>query len=114
MYGCVSTDTVSIKTFCGATELFVPNAFSPDGDGINDVLLVQGKGVKMIKSLKYSAVGVSWFLKNQISYPATDAYAWDGKVRGNPAPPDVFVYMAEVICEKGLPSSFKGNVAILK
>jgi gliding motility-associated-like protein len=113
-YGCVSNDTISIKTFCGATELFVPNAFSPDGDGINDVLLVQGKGVKMIKSFKiFSRWGELVFEKSNF-LPGDRSAAWDGKIRGNPAPPDVFVYMAEVICEKGLPSSFKGNVAILK
>ncbi len=113
-YGCVSNDTISIKTLCGATELFVPNAFSPDGDGVNDVLLVQGKGVKMIKSFKiFSRWGELVFEKSNF-LPGDRSAAWDGKVRGNPAPPDVFVYIAEVICEKGLPSSFKGNVAILK
>jgi gliding motility-associated-like protein len=113
-YGCVSNDTISIKTFCGATELFVPNAFSPDGDGINDVLLVQGKGVKMVKSFKiFSRWGELVFERSNF-VPGDRSAAWDGKIRGNPAPPDVFVYIAEVICEKGLPSSFKGNVAILK
>jgi len=114
IYGCVSTDTISIKTFCGNTELFVPNAFSPDGDGINDVLLVQGRGIKMIKSFKiFSRWGELVFEKSNF-VPGDRAYAWDGTVRGKPASSDVFVYIAEVICEKGLPSTFKGNVAILK
>ncbi|MEO7531532.1 MAG: gliding motility-associated C-terminal domain-containing protein [Sediminibacterium sp.] len=114
IYGCVSTDTISIKTFCGSTELFVPNAFSPDGDGINDVLLVQGKGIKLIKSFRiFSRWGEMVFEKSNF-LPGDRASSWDGTVRGKPASSDVFVYMAEVICEKGLPSSFKGNVAILK
>ena len=114
IYGCVSTDTVCIKTFCPSTQLFVPNAFTPDGDGINDVLLVQGSGIKMIKSLRiFNRWGEMVFQKTNF-LPGDPAYAWDGKIRGNAAPPDVFVYMCEVICEKGLPSIFKGNTAILK
>ena len=114
IYGCVSTDTVCIKTFCPSTQLFVPNAFSPDGDGINDDLLLQGSGIKIIKSFRiFNRWGEVVFEKINF-LPGDRAYAWDGKIRGNPAPPDVFVYVCEVICEKGLPSIFKGNVAILK
>jgi gliding motility-associated-like protein len=113
-YGCVSSDTLQIKTFCGSTEVFVPNAFTPDGDGVNDVLVVQGKGIKMVKSFRiFNRWGELVFEKSNFS--AGDASAgWDGKIRGVPASPDVFVYMCEVICEKGLPFMFKGNVAIIK
>ena len=113
-YGCVSTDTVCIKTLCPATELFVPNAFSPDGDGINDVLLVQGKGIKLIKTFRiYNRWGQLVFEKANFS-PGDPAYAWNGTAFGKAVTPDVFVYVSEVICEKGLPTIFKGNITILK
>jgi len=113
-YGCVSTDTICIKTLCPATELFVPNAFSPDGDGVNDVLLVQGKGIKLIKSFKiYNRWGQLVFEKANFS-PGDPAYAWNGTAFGKAVTPDVFVYVSEVICEKGLPTIFKGNITILK
>ncbi len=113
-YGCVSTDTICIKTLCPATELFVPNAFSPDGDGINDVLLVQGKGIKLIKSFRiYNRWGQLVFEKANFS-PGDPAYAWNGTAFGKAVTPDVFVYVSEVICEKGLPTIFKGNITILK
>ncbi len=113
-YGCVSTDTLCIKTLCPATELFVPNAFSPDGDGVNDVLLVQGKGVKLIKSFRiYNRWGQLVFEKANFS-PGDPAYAWNGTAFGKAVTPDVFVYVSEVICEKGLPTIFKGNITILK
>ncbi len=114
LYGCTSTDTIMIKTFCPATEIFIPNAFTPDGDGINDLLIVQGKGVKMIKSFRiFNRWGEVVFEKTNFM-PGDPAYGWDGRVRGKPASPDIFVYMCEVICEKGLPTIFKGNVGILK
>ncbi len=114
IYGCNSIDTVCIKTFCPTTEIFVPNAFTPDGDGINDRLFVQGKGVKVIKSFRiYSRWGELVFEKTNFM-PGDPSNGWDGKVRGKAATPDVFVYVCEVVCEKGAPSIFKGNVAILK
>lgn len=113
-YGCVSTDTVCIKTICPTTEVFVPNAFTPDGDGINDKLIVQGKGIRLIKSFRiFNRWGEVVFEKTNFN-PGDPAYGWDGKIRGNSASPDVYVYVCEVICEKGLPSIFKGNTAILK
>ncbi|HCL05890.1 MAG TPA: hypothetical protein DHW64_07985, partial [Chitinophagaceae bacterium] len=113
-YGCISTDTLCIKTLCPATELFVPNAFSPDGDGVNDVLLVQGKGVKLIKSFRiYNRWGQLVFEKANF-LPGDPAYAWNGTAFGKAVTPDVFVYVSEVICEKGLPTTFKGNITILK
>ena len=106
-YGCPSTDTLSIKTFCASTDVYIPNAFSPDGDGVNDILFVQGKGVKMVKSFRiFNRWGEVVFEKTNF-LPGDPAYGWNGKIRGNPAPP-------EVICEKGVPSIFKGNVAVLK
>ncbi len=113
-YGCTSIDTINIKTFCAGTEVFIPNAFSPDGDGVNDILTVQGRGIKMVKSFRiFNRWGEVVFERTNF-LPGDPANGWDGKIRGNPAPPDVFVYMCEVICEKGIPYIFKGNVAVLK
>lgn len=113
-FGCISSDTICIKTFCPTTEVFVPNAFTPDGDGINDKLIVQGKGIRLIKSFRiFNRWGEVVFEKVNFN-PGDPAYGWDGKIKGNIASPDVYVYVCEVICEKGLPSIFKGNTAILK
>ncbi|NCI47604.1 T9SS type B sorting domain-containing protein, partial [Sediminibacterium soli] len=114
IYGCTSSDTMRIKTFCPTTEIFIPNAFSPDGDGINDKLVVQGKGVKVIKSFRiYNRWGEMVFEKLNF-YPGDANSGWDGTVRGKAATPDVFVYVCEVICERGTPGFFKGNVAVLR
>ncbi|MBN8837468.1 MAG: PKD domain-containing protein [Sphingobacteriia bacterium] len=113
-YGCISTDTLCIKTFCPQAEIFVPNAFTPDGDGINDKLVLQGKGIKLVKSFRvFNRWGEMVFERTNFM-PGDPAYGWDGSVRGKPASPDVYVYIAEVICEKGYPALFKGNTAILK
>jgi gliding motility-associated-like protein len=114
IYGCVTVDTVTVKTFCPGSEVFIPNAFSPDGDGINDMLFVQGRGLRIIKSFRvYSRWGELVFEKTNFM-PGDKSMGWDGKVRGKAVSPDVFVYVCEAVCERGSSMLFKGNVAILK
>jgi gliding motility-associated-like protein len=114
LYGCNTVDTIAIKTFCPNSEIFIPNAFSPDGDGINDILFIQGSGIKLIKSFKiYSRWGELVFERTNF-LPGDPSNGWDGKIRGKAASQDVFIYICEAICEKGIPATFKGNVAVLK
>jgi gliding motility-associated-like protein len=114
VFNCVSTDTTCIKVFCPTSEIFVPNAFSPDGDGINDVLLIQGKGIANIKSFRIFSRWGELVFERKNFLPGDPSCGWDGKVRGKAAPADVFVYVCEVICDAGYPAIFKGNTAILK
>jgi len=114
LFGCITTDTINIKTFCSGSELFVPNAFTPDGDGVNDVLVVQGRGIKLVKSLKiFSRWGELVFEKTNFQTGDKSA-GWDGRIRGKLSNTDVFVYLCEAVCDKGNSFVFKGNVAIIK
>lgn len=113
-YGCISADTIRFKTFCPNTEVFIPNAFTPDGDGVNDQLFVQARGISMVKSMRiYSRWGELVFEKLNF-LPNDKGLGWNGRVRGVLANPDVYVYLCEVVCEKGAVQLLKGNVAILK
>ena len=68
-------------------EVFLPNAFTPNGDGINDVLLVQGKGIKLIKTFRiYNRWG-------ELVFETTDlTEAWDGMHKGKLQDVGTFVY----------------------
>jgi gliding motility-associated-like protein len=113
-YGCISADTIRFKTFCPNTEVFLPNAFTPDGDGVNDQFFVQARGISMVKSMRiYSRWGELVFEKLNF-LPNDKGLGWNGRVRGILANPDVYVYLCEVVCEKGAVQLLKGNVAILK
>ena len=113
-YGCSATDTVSIKVFCEESAVFIPNAFTPDGDGINDILMVRSKGVQAVKYFRiFNRWGNLVFEKNNFS-PNNPLYAWDGRINGVAGGPDVYVYTCEVICENGTSFTYKGNVSIIK
>lgn len=113
-YGCSATDTISIKVFCEDSQVFIPNAFTPDGDGINDVLMVRGKGIVSVKFFRvFNRWGELVFERSNFP-PNVVSYGWNGKVRGITGPPDVFVYTAEVVCENGTTYVYKGNTSIIK
>jgi gliding motility-associated-like protein len=113
-FGCVATDSMNIKTFCMNTQVFIPNAFSPDGDGVNDVLMVRGKGIAQIRAFRiFSRWGELVFERTNFQ-PNDPAFGWDGRVRGKAGPSEVYVYTAEVVCENDLINTYKGNVTLLK
>jgi gliding motility-associated-like protein len=113
-YGCSATDTINIKTFCEKAQVFIPNAFTPNGDGHNDILMVRASGIAMVKSFRiFNRWGEVVFEKANC-VPNDPQYGWDGRVKGVVGGPDVFVYTAEVICENGSTYTYKGNVTILK
>lgn len=113
-YGCSASDTIHIKVFCESTQVYIPNVFTPDGDGINDVLMVRGTG---INTIKYFRVFTRWgeliFEKSNFT-PNEKSNGWDGTIRGVKAPPEVYVYTCEVLCDNNDSFLYKGNVAIIK
>ena len=51
--GCRARDKISIYVLCDNTNVFVPNTFSPNGDGANDVFYPRGSGVFTVKKLTH-------------------------------------------------------------
>jgi gliding motility-associated-like protein len=115
IYGCTASDTTTYTVECQKDQVFIPNAFSPDGDGINDVLMVRGKGVATVKSFRiFNRFGQVVFEKQNFS--ANDPTAgWNGRINGVPASADVYVYTAEVQCTSGgVNFTYKGNVTLFR
>jgi gliding motility-associated-like protein len=112
-YGCVAKDSLRVITFCKSSEVFVANAFTPDGDGINDVLVVRGMGINVKTFRVFNRWGNLVFEKLNFA-PNDPANGWDGKVKGVKAAPDVYVYIAEVTCDNGTVYFHKGNTTLLK
>ncbi|MEI7471140.1 MAG: PKD domain-containing protein [Chitinophagaceae bacterium] len=112
-FNCVAKDAINIFTFCKSAQVFVPNAFTPDGDRVNDILMVRGKGIFVNYFRIFNRWGELVFEKNNFP-PNEMQFGWDGKIRGVLAPPDVFVYTVEVICDNNMKYTLKGNTTLLK
>ncbi len=89
--GCVTVDTQLVKTVSHA-DIYVPTAFSPNHDGLNDLLRPTLMG---IKELRYFRIYNRW---GQLLFETKNALpGWDGKLNGISQPTQVVVWMAEGI-----------------
>jgi gliding motility-associated-like protein len=113
-FGCTVTDTIQIQVFCNNAQVFVPNGFSPDNDGVNDVLLVRAQGIRTVKQFRiFNRWGQTVF--ERYRFPPNDlSFGWDGKVNGKPEAPSVFVYTLEVECDNGTTYTYKGNITLIR
>jgi gliding motility-associated-like protein len=113
-FGCLASDTVTIHLYCDKSQIFVPNTFTPNGDGENDVFYPRGKGISVIKSFRiYNRWGQLLF--ERVGININDASnAWDGTYLGNAPRPDVYVWVIDAFCETGAPIFIKGDVTIIK
>lgn len=77
-FGCSDTDNVTIVIFCDQSQLFLPNTFTPNGDGQNDYFFPQGTGVGKIKSfIVYNRWGQKVFEKTGMDVNSREQ-GWDG------------------------------------
>jgi gliding motility-associated-like protein len=108
---CSRQDTVEIKVYeiiCEDPYVFIPNAFSPNGDNENDVLYVRGIWIEKMIFRIFDRWG-------ELVFESTDvAYGWDGSFRGKMLDPDVYDFYLDVTCIGGLKSITKGNVTLMK
>lgn len=112
--GCRASDSISIKVFCQDAQVYIPNVFTPDGDGLNDLLMVRASGIKSVKSFRiFNRWGQVVFEKSNF-IPNEKISGWDGMILGKAANPDVYVYTCEVICENDVTYTYKGNVTLIK
>ncbi|HFC00982.1 MAG TPA: gliding motility-associated C-terminal domain-containing protein [Phaeodactylibacter sp.] len=110
--GCTTQLLLLVTVFppCDAQRLKIPNVFTPDGDGVNDVFgVVPYEGVERVLLVN---IFNRWGEK---IYQATgeDAY-WDGTVNGKLATADVYVYVIRILCGDGEVEILYGDVTLIR
>ena len=96
-------------------KVYVPNAFSPNDDGINDFFMpLTGKGVSIINEFRvFDRQGNNVFASADF-VPGDLANAWDGLFKGKQMQPGVFVWFAEIGFIDGVVEVFKGDVTLIR
>ena len=110
--GCKASDEINIKVKT-VRKLYIPNAFSPNGDGINDLFYVYGDaGISKIKLFRiYDRWGELIFEETNIQ--ANDPKSgWNGKFNGKKLDNGVFVYVAEIEFSDGKSEIYTGDISI--
>ncbi len=108
---CIGSAIVNI--YVAETGVYVPNIFSPNGDGVNDYLLVfGGEEIVQINSMMvFNRVGETIFSKKGIQ-PNDEQEGWDGSFKGKKVQSGVYVYFTEVEFIDGRIEVFKGDVFV--
>ncbi|MBS1600317.1 MAG: PKD domain-containing protein [Bacteroidetes bacterium] len=111
---CTASDSIKITVICDNNNFFVPNTFSPNGDGMNDVFYVRGKGLNIIPSMiVYNRWGQIVFEKRDFA-PNDPSVGWDGNFNGKKAPSDVYIYTIEIICDNSTLIPYHGNITLIR
>ncbi len=108
---CTKTASVTVKAFpytCDEPFVFVPNAFTPNGDGENDVLYIRSLIVDDVLLRIYNRWG-------ELVYESTSMHeGWDGTYKGKEMNPDVYDYYLEGHCIDGQEFLIKGNITLIR
>jgi gliding motility-associated-like protein len=99
---------VANQPTCDESFIFIPNVFSPNGDGINDTWTILSEFIEEIHLVVYDRWG-------ELVFESRDQHAvWDGTYEGEFLRPDVFAYWIRAICPDGQIYEQRGNVSLMR
>ncbi len=109
--GCDSLVVLDLSYY----NIYIPNVFSPNGDGINDYFNLYGEAdLEVVKNLKIFS---RW---GELMYEATDIFpeslnaGWDGRMSGQVAPTGIYLYTAAVRMVDGQEKTYSGEVSLMR
>ncbi|TXB60089.1 T9SS type B sorting domain-containing protein, partial [Phaeodactylibacter luteus] len=121
--GAVCTDTLSTVVTveecldCNVDLIFIADAFTPDGDGNNDLVCVRSEVLNQFESVElmiYNRWGQEVYQSEEMS-----SLCWDGTFAGEALPPDVYGYVLRIVCpptdtQPRTENVLKGNITLLR
>ena len=107
--GCIGTDSIIVRVFKVIPDMYVPTAFTPNGDGFNDKIRPILLGMKSLTYFRvYNRFGEMVFETSTINE------GWNGIFKGKPQDTGTFVWMAQGVTFKGQLRTMKGFVLLIK
>jgi gliding motility-associated-like protein len=106
--GCFSSDTINVIIVSDCGEMYVPNAFTPNNDGTNDVLYVRGICLQSLTFMVFNRWGEKVFETDD------QKVGWDGTYKDEQLNTGVFVYRLEGKTFDGKGFSAKGNITLIR
>ncbi len=103
--GCIGKDTVFVEAAC---PFFIPTAFTPNGDGINDEYKIITDGTANFRLSIYNRWG-------EMIFTSTDgAQGWDGTFEGKPEEMGTYIYQLQIIFSNGVSRFRNGNITLIR
>ena len=107
--GCADSAFLTVRVFRTNPSVFVPTAFTPNNDGLNDIIAPIAVGIQQIK---YFSIFNRW--GQRVFITTADRAGWDGRINGTLQASGVFVWMVSAIDYMGVPIFLKGTVALIR
>jgi gliding motility-associated-like protein len=106
--GCTPAVSAPVSGQTVTDQIYIPNSFTPNNDGLNDVLKVYSN---VIRSLRFSVYN-QWGEK--VFESTNQALAWDGSHKGQPQPSGVYIYVCDILLNNGERVQRKGSVNLVR
>lgn len=110
--GCSAKDSLCIRCtplVCGEPEYVIPNAFTPNHDGINDVVDFGSEILAEIRVAVFNRWGECVFESSDLTQ-----CRWDGTFRNSDCLPGVYVYTCHIRCHNGVETDLKGDITLIR
>lgn len=107
--GCTGSDDITVKIFKTGPSIFIPNAFTPNGDGNNDIYKPILAGMQRLDYFRiYNRYG-------QLVYQTTTVgQGWDGRIKGNPQGNAGYVYSVQAVDYNGVVIKQSGSFLLVR
>jgi len=112
---CGAAEDAVLIAFESCREVYIPNVFSPNDDGINDRFFLQDDGD--VASVLQFRIFDRWggMVFEQYNFlPNNSALGWDGRFRGKPASEGAYAWFVELVFRDGKQELFSGTVTLLR
>ena len=108
--GCTDSASLRVKVFSSMPEIYVPSAFTPNGDGRNDFFQLVAAGIRSIRSFRvYNRWGQLLF-----DSPLSHSPGWSGDYGGQPQPSGTYVWVVQAEDYLGQPIQRRGTVTLIR
>lgn len=105
--GCLPSISQPVSGRTNTDQIYFPNSFTPNGDGLNDLWRVYGYIIKDIRVAIFNQWGEKIFeTRNQST-------GWDGKYKGKIQPAGVYMYVVDMVLNDGTKKLEKGSINLL-
>jgi len=112
--GCIAQTNARVVIECNPDNLLLPNAFTPNRDGLNDRFVPIGRGIsKITRFMIFNRTGQLVFSRNNFA-PGDTTNGWDGKLNQKQQSTGTFVYMVEALCDLGKTIKKQGTVVLIR
>ncbi len=112
--GCVAKDDISIFIECESVKILMPNAFTPNNDGLNDFYKPYNRGInRYLEFCIYNKMGQKIYEKKNFTINESNV-GWNGTFKGKEQNTGTYIYIIQAVCDSGKQVTSKGSFLLLR